>query len=135
MHTQEIINLRFDPKSSEDPVIKETFECYPASVLWCCIKYRHITNQYFNKKILKTGKALAKLPHIPWKYHDFLDIVSDLTNEFGKVCVLEEQFGGSQYEIDHEFWGDVFKALHHKRCFRIEVEGQVPTHTCTINKG
>lgn len=118
MHAQEIIKINFDPVQ-KDSIIRRIFEVHPAKVLWCLIKYNHITDSHFDSKIFELGQKIEE--QMPEYYRDFLKIVQDLTNQFGRVTTDEFMFMGHSSEIDHEFWSDVYKAIKHKRCFNVEI--------------
>jgi hypothetical protein len=119
MHNQEIVILASDPTKSENKSIRAIFENRIATVLWCSIRNCHAVDQYFNDNIIECASNIDTTKH---NYHIFLESVSQLTKQYGRVCVYETQFAGSQYEIDHEFWGDVFNAILHRRCFRYEIK-------------
>jgi hypothetical protein len=119
MHVLETIKLSFDPKESNDEV-KKIFENETSKILWCCIKSGHITSQYFNNTIIKVTQTISDKK--PENYKDFLGCIAPLTNNFGRICVSESQFGGSDYEIDHEFWSDIFNFINHKKFFEVQIK-------------
>lgn len=117
MHNQETIKMGFDPSKLEDETLRAIFKDHVATVLWCSIKSGHIVDQYFNDLILECAAKADIKEH---SYHAFIKSMQRLTNQYGKICVYETQLGFNQYEIDHEFWGDIFNAILYKRCFRLE---------------
>lgn len=136
-HAPEVIYLKFDPEASTEPKVAEIFRDPTARILWCLIKAGHITDQYFNDSVLAVGKAFSEAG-CPRSYQDFLKLAKPLTSQYGEVTVFET-FMFNQKEIDHEFWGDVFKALHNKRCFQIKIASDspppvVPTITDLANR-
>lgn len=120
MHARNIIKIRFDPKKSENPEIRKIFENHKATVLWCCIKNNHITSQYFNETILETVELLNEKGYYP-KYHDFLNCCFKLTRNFGKVPVTNSNIGPGLFEIDHEYWSDIYKMVYLKTPFKLEI--------------
>ena len=118
MHNLEVFNLVFDINASSNVNIREIFKNRIATILWCSIKSGHIADQYFDQLILKVSKELEN-DQDSCNYQEFLKITSSLNNQFGRICVWETMFD-KQFEIDHEFWSDIFKAIHNKRCFKIE---------------
>jgi hypothetical protein len=123
MRNLETIQITFDPAKSDKQIVREIFKNHTATVLWCSIKTGNIVDQYFNDTVMKVAKEIDEKE--PWNYHEFLKIVSPLTNQFGKVVVSFDTFcGGYEFEIDHEFWFDIFAAIKHKRCFRLEQKNE-----------
>ena len=115
MHAPEVVKLQFDPHSSE---IKDVFETRAAYILWCCIKYTHITAQYFNEQVLEIGTQLkTERPH---DYSDFQKIVRDLSAVYGRATVFDTNMGHED-RVDHEFWGDIFRVIIGQRTFSYEI--------------
>ncbi len=118
MRTLEVYKLSFEPKNAPEKV-QEILKNKTASILWCAIKAGHITDQYFNQEVLEVAKSIDSSDTNDYKV--FLGLCERLTNLYGRVNVYDTSFN-KQYEKDHEFWGDIFKAIHRQRCFRTEVE-------------
>lgn len=123
MHTLETYTITFDPETSTEDV-KKIFKSRTASILWCAIKTCHITDQYFNKEILETSKLIDSAD--TRNYQEFLKLCKILTDRFGLLNVFDTQFN-KQWEIDHEFWSDIFKAILRMRVFKTEIEAPKET--------
>jgi hypothetical protein len=125
MHIPETFTLRFDPEESENLDIKMIFRNKTAKIIWCAIKSAHVTDQYFNSTVLEVGETLTHAED-PCDYRAFLALTAKLNRTFGRICVYESLMQ-HQYEIDHEFWSDIFKAINGRRAFNIEVRLPVTT--------
>lgn len=118
MHIQEIATLHFDPKKSDNPDIKKIFSDRTSTILWCSIRVNHITDQYFNGLILEAVKKFNTCRDTR-DYHAFLKATYSLNEQFGRVTI-EQRLGPSTSVIDHEFWADIFKAIHGQRKFELK---------------
>lgn len=97
--------------------VQKIFKDPIARVLWCTIRCGHITSQYFNPLIIEIAEDLRKSE--PKDYRDFLKRIVPLTNQFGRICVQESRLLFHDYEIDHEFWADVYNMCFHNRYFKV----------------
>jgi len=115
----EVAKLEFDPEKLDDPDLVKIFKSHTAKVLWCCIKAGHITDQFFNEKILYiSGVIDVKRKDSLYSYNDFVKIIEPL-RDFGRIHVRE--FGRSTAVIDHEFWGGVYASIERYSDFKIEI--------------
>jgi hypothetical protein len=119
MHIPKNFTLRFDPDASDDLLIRQIFQNNAAKVLWCAIKSSHVTDQYFNKITLDVSASFYSAVN-PCDYREFLVLTARLNNVYGRICVYETIIH-KQFEIDHEFWSDILKAITGKLSFVIEI--------------
>lgn len=107
--------ITFDPEA--DPTIKKIFDNRASAVLWCCIKSGHITDQYFDDKILKMAEKLQE--KLPTKYQKFLKVVRPLTEHFGKVYSASHgMYSSHETVIDNEFWMGIYDMICHHQHFK-----------------
>lgn len=115
MKTLEVYQFGFDPEKSDDEIFKDR----TSLILWTCIRSKHITDQYFSKKIKDVADRIKK--EKPDNYFDFEKIIkSSKLRGFGQVSVHETMHYCDK-KMDHEFWSDIWKAIKGKRLFKIEI--------------
>jgi len=112
MKCLEIAKLQFKPENSDNE-IKEIFECYESKVLWCCIKSNHVTDQFFNTRIIAVAKELQQ--HQPNEYDEFIKLCEPLVNLFGRITIQGTAFDMLQpTKTDHEYWSGIFNHINGK---------------------
>lgn len=107
--------LGFNPKTTKDETIKKIFKCPVARTLWCCIRANHITDQYFNDRILEASKTYWELKESEKSnthfshYFDFMKAVNGLSHTYGIIFVKD---GYHEWSIpDSEYWVSVWKHI------------------------
>ncbi|MFH0779707.1 MAG: hypothetical protein V1928_02500 [Parcubacteria group bacterium] len=119
MHCLQEFSLDFDPSETEGTV-KQIFASPAAKYIWICIKSGHVTCKEDYESILHYGKLVDDYREKNrLNYRQFLTMVRPLTNRFGRVLVDGTYQYSQEYEIDHEFWSDIFRAIIHDRSVRI----------------
>lgn len=99
------IKLQFDISKYDD------FQDKIYIILWSCISYEHVRDQFFNKKI-KNLKYLIKESQ-PKTYQDFKKLIfSTGLSEFGKDCIDKgTYFRSPTYKLSDNFWSQIWRYL------------------------
>ena len=121
------IKLGFDPKT-QDPILKKIFSNAYARTMWCCIRRQHITDQFFNKKILWFVEDFNDLQlNKKLNYYSFHRLTLRYFRDFGRCNSRKMKIAGYLWHItgdisDRKFWLQTYKYM----CLK-------PLLKCTVN--
>lgn len=120
MHCLQEFDLNFDPNEKEG-VVKKIFASRAARFIWVCVKSGHLTCDEDYEAILRCGMFVDKVRSGKRLiYRKFLRLVGVLTEKFGRA-LIDGSSAVLEYEIDHEFWSDVFRAIIGDRHIKINI--------------
>ena len=116
MKNLEVFKFGFDPDKCDLEVLKNRV----SRIIWTCIKNNHLVDQYFNDDVLNVAKRIKT--NNPSNYQEFKNIIrASPLNVFGRITV-DEKVLFCQTEMDHEFWGRVWRYIKGRSKFRIEIQ-------------